>query len=204
MMARQAHHGDAPVMEQGRIMSATCWHRAHGNCAGFWLLGRAPGLGPARKRSQLPQQEWPCTGARCHKLRPTHHAQACSPGACLMVVAPHQGGAADEVIRQPHQLVHPGLGRHGPMVAAVLHREANPCACQTCTQGPSTSLLVRGQPPACCPGPAAAAAGMHWNAPDTPLYSCLCQHIYAVCQHAAMQSVRLYPPRKKPVTALVS
>ena len=60
-----------------------------------------------------------------------------------MVVAPHEGGAANEVVRQPHQLVHPSLGRHCPMVAAVLHREANPCACQTCREGDSLSLRVR-------------------------------------------------------------
>eukprot|EP00983_Pelagomonas_calceolata_P120178 1160679-Pelagomonas_calceolata.AAC.18 len=42
----------------------------------------------------------------------------------LVVVSPHEGGAPCEVVRQPHELVYPWLGAHGPMVAAVLNRQA--------------------------------------------------------------------------------
>ena len=71
-------------------------------------------------------------------------------------------------------------------------------------RGPST-VCWSGQPLACCPGCMAISAGVHYNAQDTVLErACVQLHISAVGQHAAMQSVHLYPPRRKPVTALVS
>ena len=46
----------------------------------------------------------------------------------LMVVPPHQRAASDEVVRHPHGIVHEGVGRHGPVVPAVLDGQADPCA----------------------------------------------------------------------------
>ena len=53
--------------------------------------------------------------------------------AYLVVVPPHEGGATDEVITHAHGLVHPCTCAHGAVVAAVLHCQANPGTCQTCS-----------------------------------------------------------------------
>mmetsp|Transcript_27062 Transcript_27062/g.43320 ORF Transcript_27062/g.43320 Transcript_27062/m.43320 type:complete len:235 (-) Transcript_27062:592-1296(-) len=44
----------------------------------------------------------------------------------LVVVAPHETGTPDEVVRQAQRVVHPYLGRHGAMVPAVLDSKSDP------------------------------------------------------------------------------
>eukprot|EP00976_Prorocentrum_cordatum_P057276 1155040-Prorocentrum_minimum.AAC.2 len=51
-----------------------------------------------------------------------------SRGPHLVVVAPHEAGGADKVDGEAEHVVHPGLGGHRPMVAAVLDGEADPPA----------------------------------------------------------------------------
>ena len=44
----------------------------------------------------------------------------------LVVVPPHQTGPADQIIRHAERVVHPHLGRHRAVVAAVLDRQPDP------------------------------------------------------------------------------
>ena len=43
-----------------------------------------------------------------------------------MVIAPHEGGAANEIICQAHGFVDHGAGGHGTMVSTMLNGQANP------------------------------------------------------------------------------
>jgi hypothetical protein len=51
----------------------------------------------------------------------------------LVVVAPHQGAAANQVVAGAQQAIDLGVGAHGAVVAAVLHRQPDPGAAQACT-----------------------------------------------------------------------
>jgi hypothetical protein len=68
--------------------------------------------------------------------------------ADLVVVPPHEGASASEVICQAHQVVDPGLGAHGAVVAAVLQVGSNsfvypwaPCLLRGITPFPNLSPL---------------------------------------------------------------
>jgi hypothetical protein len=52
----------------------------------------------------------------------------------LVVVAPHQGAAADEVPTHAQQAIDQLIGAHRAVVAAVLHRQPDPGAAQACIE----------------------------------------------------------------------
>lgn len=75
-------------------------------------------------------------------LQPAGFIDMLATAPDLVVVAPHQRGATNEVVRHAKGVVHKGVRGHGTVVAAVLDGQADPGTSQACEQWRLQALLV--------------------------------------------------------------